>query len=167
MVCGLCGGLIQVPKCSYWINMEITQISTGELLIVTIINNASVTLEPNYCSVPELVERMDLSAAVYPQSYIVQYTYLICIEQHLKWLIMHIDTLADSCISPSASHLSHFVLTLSERLISIERFHWGCGLRGPIPYWWASYVISSFQPLYLCTLMLDFPRWAQAGRFRR
>lgn len=43
--------------------------------------------------------------------------------------------------------LSHFVLTLSERPISSERFHRGCGVRGPLPHWWASYVISVFQPL--------------------
>lgn len=49
---------------------------------------------------------------------------------------------------PSVSHLSHFVLTLSERPIDRKRFHCGCcGVRGPLPHWWASYVMSVSQPL--------------------
>lgn len=52
---------------------------------------------------------------------------------------------------PSASLLSHFVLTLSEKPINSKRFHWGCcGVRGPLPHWWASYVMSIFQPLSVC-----------------
>lgn len=49
---------------------------------------------------------------------------------------------------PQVSHLSHFVLTLSERPIDRTRFHCGCcGVRGPLPHWWASYVMSVSQPL--------------------
>lgn len=91
------------------------------------------------------VSSMEIMTAIYSDSHIPNANLHSIASLMVYYLHKFVASLL--LFPPSASHLSHFVLTLSERQINSEKFHWGCWVRGPLPHWWASYVISVFQPL--------------------